>query len=137
MLSSRLVLIHLNVLHSRSLSVSSSLSGTVVGIVCELIRFTYTYHLLFGKSRESDDDSFRLYSFELLEVDVANSFVPQIQVSFDYEAFCKHSQLHLILLEDEHLAFSSTVRYWFAFFLNKAHIIIESYLHALFDNLAD
>ena len=45
-------------------------------LFAELAGFTYTCNLLLGKGRESDDDSFRLHSFELLEINVADSFVP-------------------------------------------------------------
>ena len=41
----------------------------------ELAGFTYACNLL-GKGRESNDDPFRLHSFELLEIDVADPFVP-------------------------------------------------------------
>ena len=73
----------------------------------ELTDFTNTYHLLFGKSRETSDHSFQPHSFELLEIDVANSFVPKFHVGFDFEAFCKRNQLHLVRFEDEHSAFST------------------------------
>ena len=49
-------------------------------LFAELTGFTYTCHLFFGKSWESDDDSFRLHSFELLEINVADPFVPQFHV---------------------------------------------------------
>ena len=50
----------------------------------ELAGFAYTYLLLFGKSWEFDDDSFRLHSFELLKINVADSFVPHLYVGVDF-----------------------------------------------------
>ena len=45
-------------------------------LLAELASFTQSNNLLLYKGRESDDDSFRLYSFELLDIDVAYRFVP-------------------------------------------------------------
>mgnify|MGYP007109642940 CR=1 FL=1 len=42
----------------------------------ELASFAYTCNLLLSKGRESDDDSFDLHAFHLLEIDVADPFVP-------------------------------------------------------------
>ena len=72
MLSFGMVPIHLNVLHPKSLFLRSSPLGMVVDIVCQVD----TLHtLLLYKVGESDDDSFRLHSFELLEINVADPFV--------------------------------------------------------------
>ena len=57
-------------------------------------------------------------------IDVADSLVPQFQVGVDFEAFCKHDQLHLVRLEDEHSTFSSTVSYELTNFFSEAFIII-------------
>ena len=45
----------------------------------QLVGFTYTCDLL-SESRDSYDDSFGLYSLELLEVDVDYPLVPQLYV---------------------------------------------------------
>ena len=42
----------------------------------ELASFTHTCNLLLIKGRESDDDFFRLHSFELLEIDAVDPFMP-------------------------------------------------------------
>ena len=41
----------------------------------ELAGLTHACNLLLSEGRESDDNSFRLHSFELLEIDVADPFV--------------------------------------------------------------
>ena len=45
-------------------------------LFAELVGFSHTCNLLLGKGRESDDDSFRLHSFERLAIDVAHPFMP-------------------------------------------------------------
>ena len=105
-------------------------------LLAELACFTYARNLFLAECRESDYDSFQLHVLEFLEIDVADFLVPQIQVSFDFEAFCKHGELYLIWFQDKHSAFSLTVSYQSPFSLNKAPFIIELYLHDLFDNLA-
>ena len=47
-------------------------------LLSEMACFTHTRNLLRGKVRESDYDSFRLHVLKFLEIDVADSFVPQI-----------------------------------------------------------
>ena len=106
-------------------------------LFAELAGFTYTRNLLLGKCRKSDYDSFRLHPFKLLEINVDDLLVPRFQVGFDFHAVCEHGGLHLARLEDEHSAFSTTVRYDLIVFFNEALFIIELYLHTLFDNLAD
>ena len=103
----------------------------------ELAGFAYTCHLLFSKIRESDDDSFRLHPFKFLEIDVADSFVPQLYVGVDFPAHCIHNRFHLVRVEDEHPTFSPTPSDESAFFFDEASSIIEADLHALFDYLAN
>ena len=80
-------------------------------LLAKLACLTNTRSLFPCKIRESDDDSFGLHVLELLEIDVVDSLVPQFQVGFNFEAFCKHKELHLLRFEDELLAFSLTVSY--------------------------
>ena len=61
----------------------------------ELACFPYACVLLRGKIRESEYDSFGLHLLKLLEIDMANSLVPYIQIGFDFEAFCKHGRFDL------------------------------------------
>ena len=49
-------------------------------LLAELASFTHSGNLLLCKSRESDDDSFRLHSLELLEIGVAYPLEPQLYV---------------------------------------------------------
>ena len=64
-------------------------------LLSELACFAYAHDLLRGKVRESEYDSFGLHVLNLLEIDIANSLVPYIQVRFDFEAFCKHGRFYL------------------------------------------
>ena len=62
---------HLNVLHPGSLCLRSFLSGTVVDVASEIDKLR-----TLQQGWESDNDSFQLHSFELLEIDVVNPLVP-------------------------------------------------------------
>ena len=64
-------------------------------LLSELACFTYARDILRGKVRESKYDSFGLHVLKLLEIDMANSLVPYIQVGFDFETFCKHGRFYL------------------------------------------
>ena len=66
-------------------------------LFAELAGFTYTYNLLLGKCQEFDDDSFRLHSFELLEIDMGDSFVPSLYVSVSFMALGSSSRVRHIL----------------------------------------
>ena len=103
----------------------------------EPTRFAYARNLLRGKVRESEYDSFRLHVLKLLEIDMANSLVPQVQVGFDFEALCKHGRFYLGRCEDKHATFTTAVSYDLIASFDEAPIIVESYLHSLFDNLTD
>ena len=48
----------------------------VLMLFAELTSFTYSYNLRHFEGQEFNDNSFQLYSLELLEIDVATSFVP-------------------------------------------------------------
>ena len=52
-------------------------------LFAELIGFRHTCNLLLRKGRESNDDSFRQHSFEILEIDVAYPLMPQLYVGVD------------------------------------------------------
>ena len=106
-------------------------------LFAELRSFTYACNFLFGESRESGDNSFRLHSLKLLEIDVAYPLVPQLYVSVGSLALGIHCRIHLVRVEDEHLTFSPTPSDESAFFFDEASSIIEADLHALFDYLAN
>ena len=97
----------------------------------------YPFNLLLFECREFDYDFFRLHHFEFVEIDVANSLVPQLNDRVTFRAFCKHGQFHLVRIENEHSALSSSARNESALFFNETTTLVESYLHALFNNLAD
>ena len=105
-------------------------------LLAELARFAYTFNLLLFECRESDDDSFRFHRFEFVEIDVANSLVPQL-VGVDFRAFCEHGRFHLVRIENEHSAFSSSARDDSALFFVEAPVLVELYLHPLLNHLAD
>mgnify|MGYP000550673338 CR=1 FL=1 len=106
-------------------------------LLAELASFTQSNNLLLYKGRESDDDSFRLHSFELLEIDVADPFVPQLYVGVGSMALSKHCRFHLVRIEDEHSSFSSSASYDSAFLFDEAATFVELNLHDLFHDLAD
>ena len=106
-------------------------------LLSELACFAYARDLLRGKVRESEYDSFRLHVLKLLEIDMANSLVPHVQVGFDFEALCKHGRFYLGRCEDKHATFTTAVSYDLIASFDEAPIIVESYLHSLFDKLAD
>ena len=106
-------------------------------LFAELASFTHTFNLLPSKGRESDDDSFRLHFFELLEIDVADPFMPQLYVSTGSMALGIHCRFHLARIEDKHLTFISTASDNRTFFFNEAPSVVDENLHALFQNLAD
>ena len=94
----------------------------------KLSGFAYTRNVLLGKGWESDDDSFRLHSFELLKINVTNSFVSQLYVSVGFMALGKHCRFHLVGIEDEHLTFTSTTSDNSTFLFDEAVTVIEAQL---------
>ena len=109
----------------------------LTALFSELTCFAHAGNLLVREIRESDYDSFCLHVLELLEIYVANSLVPQFQVSFDFLAFSVHGRFYLTRFEDEHTALSAAVSYDSISFFDEAPIVVEAYLHSLFYNLAD
>ena len=107
------------------------------GLLSKLARFTYAFNLLLFECWESDDDSFRLHRFEFVEIDVANSLVPQLNVGLGIRAFCEHGRLHVVRIEDDHPALSSFLRDDSALFFDEAPVLVESYLHPLLNHLAE
>ena len=101
----------------------------------ELTCFAYARDFFHGKAREAEYDSFGLHILKLLEIDMANSLVPYIQVGFDFEALCVHGRFDLGRCEDKHTAFSATVSYDSVAVFNEAPLVVEAYLHSLLDNL--
>ena len=49
----------------------------------------------------SDYDSLRLHRTESLEIYVADSLVPQLDVCLGYETFGVHGRFYLVQVEDE------------------------------------
>ena len=103
----------------------------------ELASWTYTFNLFMFEGWEPNDDSFQLYPLELLEVDIANSFVPYLYVCIGFGAFSKHGRFHLVRIENEHSTFPSTTSDELAFLLDEATTLVEMDLHPLLQNLAD
>ena len=106
-------------------------------LFAEFSGFAYTCTLFLDKGRESDDDSFGLHSFELLEIDVADPFMPQLYVGVGSMALGKHCRFHLVRVEDEHPTLSATASDKSTFFFDEASSIVEANLHAVFDYLAN
>ena len=103
----------------------------------ELACFAYARNLLRGKAREYEYDSFGLHILKFLKINMANSPMLYVQVKFDFEARCKHGQFDLGRGEDKYTAFSVPVSYDSITFFDEAPLIVESYLHSLFDDLTD
>jgi hypothetical protein len=99
--------------------------------------FAYARDLLRGKARKSEYDSFGLHVLKLLEIDMADSLVPYVQVGLGFQALCEHGRFDLGRCEDEHTAFSATVSYDSVVFFDEAPLIVEAYLHSLLDYLTD
>ena len=107
-------------------------------LLAELTRFANTFNLLLFECRESDDDSFRLHRFEFVEIDVANSLVPQLYVEVGFRTFHEHGGFHLMQIENEHSTLSSSTRDDSAFFFDEAApVLVESNLHPLLNHLVD
>ena len=103
----------------------------------ELARFAYSVDSFRFEGRESDYDSLRFHSTKPLEVYVADSFVPQLNVCLGFETFGVHGRFYLVRIEDEHATFSPSLGYESAIFLDEATFIVEANLHALLHDLAD
>ena len=118
--------IHRNELRQVGLCSHSSLSGRVPVLLSELASFTHSFNLLLFEDQELDDNSFRLYRLELTEIDVANPLLPQLYVRIVFGAFCEHGRFHLVWIENEHSALSSSTRDKSALFFNEATALVES-----------
>ena len=81
----------------------ASLRNISTALLSELACFAYARDLLRGKVQESEDDSFGLHTLKLLEINMASTLVPYIQVIFDFEALCKHGRFDLGPCEDKHV----------------------------------
>ena len=106
-------------------------------LLSKLTCFAYARNLHRGNVQEPEYDSFRLHVLKLLELDMANSPVPHVQVRFYFDALCKHSRFYLGRCEDKHATFTTVVNYDLIASFDEAPIIVESYLHSLFDNMTD
>ena len=105
--------------------------------LAELASVAHSENLLLCKNGESNNDSFRLHAFELVEIDLADSFVSYLYVGVGFIALCVHCCFYLIRLEDKHPAFPLTTSNESTFFFNEAASVIEPDLHVLLHNLAD
>ena len=89
------------------------------------------------EGRKSDYNSVRLHRTKPLEVYVADSLVPQLDVCLGFETFGLHGRFYLIRIEDKHAAFSPPLSYESAIFLEETTFVVETNLHALLHDLAD
>ena len=71
----------------------------------ELTCFAHSVDSFPLEVRKFDNDSLRLS----LEVDVADSHVPQLNVYLGFETLRIHGRFHLVRLEDKHSAFPSNM----------------------------
>ena len=67
----------------------------------ELARFAHSVDSFRFEGQESEYDSLRLHSAEPLEVYVADSLVPLLDVCLDFETFSVHGRFYLVRIEDE------------------------------------
>ena len=72
-------------------------------LFASLTCFTYSFNPIFFDGRESSDDSFRLHSLEFLEIDVADSLMPQLYVCVDFVTFG---------IVADFTSFESTINIW-------------------------
>ena len=77
------------------------------------------------------------YSFELLEIDVTNPFLPQLYIGVGSMTLGKHCQFHLVRIESEHSTFSSIASENLAFLYVETSSVIEPNLHALLHHVVD
>ena len=54
-----------------------------------------------------------------------------------FRAFCEHGRFHLVRIENEHSALSSSVHDYSTLFFDETTALVESNLHPLLNNLAD
>ena len=106
-------------------------------LFAELTRFAYSVDPFRLECRKSDEDSLCLHRAEPLEVDVADSLVPQLDARLVFETVSVHCRFHLVRIEDEHSAVSPPLSYESAILLDEASFFVEADLHALLHDLAD
>ena len=106
-------------------------------LLSERACFAYGRDHLHAKLWESEYDSFGLHILKLLEINMANLLVPYVQVGFSFEALCKHGRFDIGRCKDKHVAFTTAVIYDSVAFFDEAPLIVESYMHSLFDDLTD
>ena len=70
-------------------------------LFAELACFAHSVNSLRFERRKSDYDSLRLHSAKPLEVYVADSLVPQLDVCLGLETFGAHGRFYLVRVEDE------------------------------------
>ena len=97
-------------------------------LLAELASFTYSFDLFFFEGWDSDDDSSQLHCL---------GFIPYLYVGVGFGAFCKHGRFHLMLVENEHSALSSSASDELALFFDEETALVESNLLSLFHNLVD
>ena len=80
-------------------------------LFAKLACFAHSVDSFRFEGRESEYDSLRLHSAEPLEVYVADSLVPQLDICLGFETFNIHNRFHLIRIDNEHVAFSPSSSY--------------------------
>ena len=65
-----------------------------------------------------------------LEVYVANSLVPQLDVCLGFVTFGVNGRFYLVRIENEHATFTLPLRYERSIFLDEATFVVEANLHA-------
>ena len=106
-------------------------------LFAELTCFAHSVESFQLEGQKSNYDSLRLHRSKPLEVYVADSLVPQLDVRLGFETFVIHGRYHLVQIENEHATFSPSSCYESTIFFDKASSVVETDLHALLHDLAD
>ena len=89
-------------------------------LFAELTCFTHSVDLFQPNGRKSDDDYLWFHRSESLEVDMADSLEPQLDVHLGFETFGIHGRFHLVWFENELSALSPSPSYALTILFNKA-----------------
>ena len=106
-------------------------------LFAKLACFAHSVNSFRLDGRKSDYVSLQLHRTKPLEVYVADSLVPQLDVCLDFETFGVHGRFYLVRAEDEQVTVSPSLRNESTIFLDEATFIVEENLHALLHDLAD
>ena len=100
-------------------------------LFAKLACFAHSVDSFRFEGQKSDYDSLRLHSTKSLEVYVADSLVPQLDVCLGFETFGVHGRVYLVRIKDEQATVSLSLGYESAIFLDEADF------NALLHDLAD